>query len=53
MEPFEYNETVVALLNLMLIIGPLLIGWSWAGRLLAKRTPDLNVDDVLEQELRE
>ena len=36
--PIEFNKTLVALLNLMLIMGPLVIGWCWSGRILARRS---------------
>ena len=42
----EFNRTLILLLNVMLVVGPLVLGWSWAGRFLAKRRArDASVDD--------
>ena len=41
-----FNKTLVALLNVMLVVGPLVLGWSWAGRFLDKRRKrDASVND--------
>jgi hypothetical protein len=45
-QTIEFNKGLLVLLNLMLIIGPLLIGWLWAGRILARRNgTHVNVHD--------
>ena len=37
-DPIEFNQSLLVALTLLLIIGPLLIGWSWAGRILVNRS---------------
>ena len=37
-DPIKFDQSLLVVLNLLMIIGPLVIGWSWAGRILVNRS---------------